>query len=372
MERSEDHGNVVVALAEVRPAPRTEFARELDEWAASGFSSHKRRNRSRLSAAVLAHLRELAPRRFALATAPTAMIAIAVATAVIAGNNSPQEPVVLHHGAGEHSEVQLSELAHAHHGAGAASNFDSALGSAKEESFAPFVRTAPSHLQARHRDIKRAAEIDLLADPVDVSGDSTDVFRAVHDANGIVLHSSTTSGVDAGARFEVLIPSARLGDALTSISAIDTVRYRRDASDDITGLTGETGEKLRSSRARIDSLLAQLAGAETESEREVIGIQLRAERRQVTALRAQLAQLHHRVHYARVQVRIESDKEKGSADTWGFDDAIGSAGHILGIAAGVTLIGLAVLAPIALLCLLAWLARRAWVRVQRHRALANA
>ena len=39
------------------------------------------------------------------------------------------------------------------------------------------------------------------------------------------------------------------------------------------------------------------------------------------------------------------------------------------VAAGVTLVGLAVLAPIALLALLVWLTRRAWVRQSRERAL---
>ena len=54
-----------------------------------------------------------------------------------------------------------------------------------------------------------------------------------------------------------------------------------------------------------------------------------------------------------------------SGGSWGIGDAFGDAGHILGIAAGVTLIGLAVLGPLALIALLTWLAHRAWVRAQR-------
>ncbi len=45
------------------------------------------------------------------------------------------------------------------------------------------------------------------------------------------------------------------------------------------------------------------------------------------------------------------------------------AGHILTIAAGVTIVGLAILAPLALIALLAWLANRAGVRRARERAL---
>jgi len=42
---------------------------------------------------------------------------------------------------------------------------------------------------------------------------------------------------------------------------------------------------------------------------------------------------------------------------------------VLATAAGVTLVGLAVLAPFALIALLAWLVRRAWIRQGRERAL---
>ena len=56
-------------------------------------------------------------------------------------------------------------------------------------------------------------------------------------------------------------------------------------------------------------------------------------------------------------------------DSWTIGDAVDDAGKILSTAAGVTLIRLAVLAPFALIALLGWLARRAWVRQGRERAL---
>jgi hypothetical protein len=65
----------------------------------------------------------------------------------------------------------------------------------------------------------------------------------------------------------------------------------------------------------------------------------------------------------------ESGASQGSDDARGIGDAFHDAGHILGIAAGVIVIGLAVVAPLALLCLLAWLAHRLWLRTRRERAL---
>ncbi len=50
-------------------------------------------------------------------------------------------------------------------------------------------------------------------------------------------------------------------------------------------------------------------------------------------------------------------------------DALHDAGHILAVAAGVAIVGLAVLGPLALIALLIWLANRAWVHRSRQRAL---
>lgn len=382
MERSEDYGNVAVALAEMRPAPRSEFAAELDERVAAGFQHPQRTRRLSL---IATRLPSFTPRRLALVGVGVGLAAIAVATALIAGNDSRPASVALDSSKSKPPhQIQLSALgtkpAHpttsgAGHDVQAAPEIESfsreshssVNGSA---AYIPAQQRTPNVLiRPAHRAVKHAAEINLLADPAAVTADSAKIFRAVHDVDGIVLHSSTTAGTDAGARFEMLIPSTKLSDALASISAIDEVRYRREASDDITAPTVATGEKLRDSRARIDSLLTQLAGAESEAEREVIEIQLRGERRQAAGLHSQLARLHRRIQYARVQVRIESDPKRDSGGAWGIGDAFHDAGHILGIAAGVTLVGLAGIAPLALLCLFAWLAQRLWLRGRRERAL---
>jgi len=391
MERSEDYGNIAVALAEMRPTPRAEFSLQLDEWAAAGFPRHRESRRPRFNA-LIAWLRTLTPRRLALATAAAALVAIVVATVVVAGRDSGRGPVALDTARRGRAvpSVQFAESIPVHpsksagrdassDGSGAyirpfsrkaphATEFNSALG-AEGESTGALVRPTPGNLQVRHREIERSAEIALLADPADVADDSAKVFAAVHDADGIVLHSSTSSGKGAGARFELLIPSARLGDALAAFSSIDEVRSRHEATDDITKPTVSTEEELRDSQVRVDSLLAQLSGAEAESEREAIAAELHAERSHAARLRSQLARLHRRTTYSRVLVRIQSGNSPQSGGAWGLDDSFHDAGHILGIAAGVTLVGLAVIAPLALLVLLAWLTQRLWLRTRRERAL---
>ena len=69
----------------------------------------------------------------------------------------------------------------------------------------------------------------------------------------------------------------------------------------------------------------------------------------------------------RIETGAAEDSSGGGA--WGVGDALDDAGHILAVAAAVTVVGLAILGPIALIALLAWLAHRAWVRRERRRVL---
>lgn len=393
MERSRGHDEIATALAEARPVPRQDFAQELDQRVAEGFPRHSRVSRFPL-AGLADRIGARSPIRLSFAGAAVALVAIAVATVVIASSGSGSRRIAIDSGptaprpsargsavaAPESSgSVQYSETvpraAATESSSSSRAVSPPAVHSSEADSSAAYP---PSHGSpeteslanlSRHREIERSAEIGLFAAPADVADDSAKVFAAVHDANGIVLHSTTSSGRNGGARFELLIPSARLGDALAAFSSIDEVRSRHEATDDITKPTVTTEEELQDIQARIDSLLAQLAGAEVESEREAIAAELHAERGQAARLRNQLARLHQRTAYSRVLVRIQSGAATESGGAWGVGDAFHDAGHILGIAAGVTLVGLAVIAPIALLCLLAWLAQRLWLRSRRERAL---
>jgi len=352
MERFDATG-IESMLSELRPTPHPEFVAELDGRAAAGFARHE----SRLER-LLSRLRAMPSRRIIAPAAVGALAAVAIATAVVSTTGEESAPA---------PRANISEAVQSPSG--------------REESLNSFSRTLPRGIEAGgasaasaalgHRDIERSARIALLADPENVADDSAQVFAAVHDAHGIVLQSNTTQGPAgrAGATFDLLVPSARLNDALAAISAIDEVGSRHDTTADITAPTVAVGKRLHETRAGIDSLLSQLASAETESEREALEIELRRERSQAAALEAQLAHLHRRTHYSHLSVRIETGDSPASTGAWGFDDALGSAAHILGVAAGVTLVGLAVLTPLAILVLLAWLARRTWLRIRRERAL---
>jgi hypothetical protein len=374
-------------LRALRPAPRPEFAAELDQRAAAGFP-----RRSHWRWTPFERLRTVQPRKLLIPAGGFAVLAIAIATAVTMSSetNDSANLAVLQPGeevqksnqaapspdqgpSGSASVEYSSEVPNLSSAAGSSA---SAAGVASEESTSARAH-GPATLAAEpnpdHRAVERSAELVLAAAPGDVGDDSSKVFEAVHAHDGIVMSSSTREGKpgEAAARFELLIPSAKLGDALAALSGIDEVRSRHEATDDITAPTVQTGELLQDSKARIDSLLAQLEAAETESEREAVEAELAAERRHRSRLRAQLQHLERRADYSRVLVQIETGaaEESSGSGAWGIDDALGDAGHILAVAAAVTVVALAIIGPIALIALLAWLAHRAWLRRERRRVL---
>jgi hypothetical protein len=228
-----------------------------------------------------------------------------------------------------------------------------------------------------HRDIERSASIVLGTKPGEVAGAAAKVYSAVHAANGVVLNSSVESGKagPTGASFSLLIPSRKLDDALAEFSKIAEVRSRHDATNDITAPTVGVTEELRDSNASIEGLLKELGNVETEAERESVEARLREERRRHAAIRASLEHLHKRASMSEVSLRIVTNHGAGvvppSKDDsgWSVGDALHDAGHILTVAAGVLLIALAILAPIALIALLFWSLNRFRVRRLRERAL---
>lgn len=394
METSRDD-QLAADLKALRPTPRPEFTAELDERAAAGFP-----RRSRLPRPSLGPLRSLPPMRLALAGGAVALFAIVVASALVVANQNGTEPqgnlALLEQkskpaapspdapdrasGAGQSSQEESTGIQYttdvptvpSEASSGSSSAGGSVYGTAAPE--AEDLEVERTSGKPNRRAVERSAEIVLAAEPGDVGEDSSEVFELVHAHDGIVMSSSTHEGKPgrAGARFELLLPSEDLGDALAALSEIDEVRSRHEATTDITAPTVDTAELLRDSKARIDSLLSQLKTAETEGEREAVETELRQERRHRARLRGNLQQLEHRASFSRVLVLIETGttEESGTGGgSWGIDDALGDAGRVLAVAAAVAVVGLAILGPIALIALLAWLTHRAWVRRERRRVL---
>lgn len=452
MDRSDDD-TLLAELREMRPEPRPEFTAELDERAAAGFPRRSSRSAKTPFARLVERWRAMTPRRRLVPAVGFALLALAVATAVVAvaqhgngsgdtafmmsGSESSEEagggggeaaagggPATSHahrkmNGVktdrnsslkapaetGAEIEAAPEEEGSEHAGEEAAEESSSSVGGEELAEEAPLeaesssgtsAQTLPPSAQALpqlsaptfprngqdvfgHRDIERSASIVLGTKPGGVTAAASQVYKAVHAAHGIVLNSSVQSGSKGatGASFELLIPSRKLDDTLATFSQIAEVRERHDATADITKPTVGAAEELADSNASIESLLKELGDSETETERESVEARLREERRRHAAIKGSLEHLHKRASMSEVSVRIVTDHgagvtppgAKGGSGSWNVGDALHDAGHILTVAAGVLLITLAVLAPIALILLLVWLANRLRVRRRRERTL---
>jgi hypothetical protein len=377
MEPRRDEIQLIDALRSLRPTPRPEFTAELDERAAAGFPRRRGGSAPLAARRLLERLRATPPRRLLAPAGAFAVLAIGAATAVIAlsevetANRSqlsadvPAQP-----SRGALKPPAANDATAATEGSSGV-QYSAPVQSAEARQVAPLDRRlSPERLQ---RDIERSAQIVLGSDPAEVRRDSAKVLDAVHAFDGIVMRSAIRDGAEgeAGAVFDLLIPSRKLGDALAAFSAIAEVRSRREATRDITAPTVNTGERLRDTRAKIESLLVELAGADTSAERSAIETRLRAERRFAAWLRSRLDSLQRRAAFSRVSLRIETGAASAADDggAWGVSDGLDDAGRVLTIAAGVTVIALAILAPLAAICLLAWLVHRLWTRRRREQAL---
>jgi hypothetical protein len=402
MEPRRDDLDLTSELRALRPVPRPEFAVKLDRRVEAGFPRRESDSAS-LFERLTERLRTVPPRRLLAPAGALALTAIVVATAIVATSDhgaspplsfqakapdeisSPVKPAGVPAGA-ERQPKHANGAASA--GGSSGTQYSEAPPVASEESQSGHAASGvqpsssgagssgPFASHANHREIERAAQIVLGADPANVRSDAAKVFDAVHAADGIVLRSSIVDGAagEAGANFDLLIPSGKLGDTLAAFSSIDEVLSRHESTQDITAPTIGIGERLRDSRAKIEGLLAQLATTTTDAERAAVEAELHAERARATALRSRLADLSRRANLSRVSLRIETGDPSagaGNGGAWGIGDGLHDAGRILAIAAGVTMIGLAVIAPLALLLLLAWFLHRTWIRNRREQALSR-
>lgn len=384
MERPRDESDdFASSLRALSPRPGARFAAELDARAAAGFP----RSAGGIASGIARfadRLRAVPPRRLVAPAGALALVAIVLATAVVSVRDSssptPAAPGVSTGEApsGPAAGIAASPPPAAAREGGPEAGTEGAASQAGATEVSPAVPgpvPVPGVGGARRRDVERSATLVLATSPPRVRRDSQRVFAAVHDAEGIVLRSTIADGAagEAGADFELLIPSAHLDEALTALSAIDTIRSRRESSLDITAPTAQTAALLRDSRSRIASLLEELASAGTGGERAAIESKLRAERDRSTTLKKRRTSLRRRAGFSRVSLRIETGRDAaaqgGGGGGWGVQDGVAAAGRVLSVAAGVAIVGLALLAPLAALGFAALLGRRAWLRTARARAL---
>lgn len=229
----------------------------------------------------------------------------------------------------------------------------------------------PNADRRQRRQVERSAELALATRPGDIDEAAAGILRVTSQVGGYVVTSTISS--NTGGQFELRVPEPRLTDALTRLSRVAHVRQRTQSAQDITGEVVSVRERLTDARTERRSLLRQLAKADTTNETASIRGRLKLVSGQIAAAKRDLRRVQTRASYSSIAVTLVAERSGAAAadddGSWTPGDALADAVRILEVSAGVLLVALAIVVPLGLLVLPAWLATRHAGQRRRERAL---
>jgi hypothetical protein len=352
------------AARAARPEISSEFAARLDERAAAGFPGPPRR-----VGRVVGSLRGLrASRRMllpALGAAATVLVGLVVLASAL--NSSSDDNTLPATSGGRSPSQERTDGGVGTTGAPSAQAGAEPVPPGNDDGFAT----------GRARRVERQASLTLETASDKIGEVSDGVIRATDSVGGIVVTSSVSSGDEgrAGATFSLRVPTRRLDDALARLSRLAHVRSRTQNSQDVTGAFVSAQERLDAALAERQGLLRQLARADTPNETASVRERLRLVQSEIASARAQVRGLRSRTDFSAIAVTIEPGSSggvvgsSGDGGAWTPGDAVGDAVRVLEVFAGVAVVGVAVLAPFALLGFGAGFAARGVRRRRREQAL---
>jgi len=354
-------------LREDPPRPSPCWAARLDDRAAAGFPPPPRRSRrSRLQ-----------PLRRALLPAMgfACVVALVVGLATLPPEGEDES-------GGSGSGGGASTAVQSEGDTSSGSSRDDSTGSEEPVDPAPGLAPpvppgpgggSPGSDSRDARKQERSAALTLAAPPREIEAVGDAIVRVTDAVGGFVVSSSVAGGSDAGGTFELRVPTARLPKALADLSRLAHVRERTQASRDITARSVSARERVREARLEREGLLRALARATTLNETESIRARLRTVNRALEAARASVRRVDNRAAFANVSVALVADRGSagaaGEGGRWTPADALDDALRVLEVAAGIALIVLSIVLPLAILAGLARAAARLGGRRRRERTL---
>jgi uncharacterized protein DUF4349 len=226
---------------------------------------------------------------------------------------------------------------------------------------------------ARTRKVERTTRLELTTTDVQAAADG--VVRATQASAGFVQSSQVATGDGRGtASFVVRVPTARLDDALARLSKLGHVRSLQQSQQDITSAYDSASARVAEARAERRGLLRAIAKATTAQEISSLRARIADNRREIQRYQRDFNAVRNRASYATVEVDVtgrprKSEPAPGGGGSWSPGDAARDALRVLEVSAGVALIGIAVLVPLALLGAAGGLAAGAYRRRRREAAL---
>ena len=222
---------------------------------------------------------------------------------------------------------------------------------------------APAVVQ-EDRAVKSNTSLTLTTTPDRVQGITNRTITIVDSLGGFVQSSQIDQDGTrrAIATLSLRIPSAKLDDGLARISKLANVQSRSQQTEDLTDQREALEAAVRDARADREGLRIRLAKATTDKERSRLRALVNRSSRRVTQAQRQVNELGREVSYATVDLEIRGTRRSGEAaapgDRWTPGDALGDSVRVLEVIAGVLMIVLAILLPIAAIGVLAAIAAR--------------
>ncbi len=379
---------LALLLVAEKPEPRPEFARSLDErvqwrFGARALEPARSRSGSRRWFAPVAGL-----------TAGVAAILVAVLvlssgggtrsgssppsrgagpgtiTAASSSAGSGRGP----HPAGSGSVHQLAPSGSVSSSAAGSARSAGSAGSLGAAGSAGSAGTPAPQPPANGRKIIQSAQVALSAATSHIDDVAQEVFDVVGRENGVVNSSQVTAGANGYAQFQLSVPSSALAATMTSLSQLRfaSVSSRTDATQDVNGQYLSDQRKLADARALRTSLLKQLANATTQAQIDSLTAQIHDAEASISSDEATLRGLDHQINFSQITVTINAAPvavRHGGSGSFTLGQAAHDAGRVLTVAAGVALISLAALTPVALIGALGWWIAVAVRRRRRQQAL---
>ena len=373
-----------------RAAPDDEFGAALDHWAAAGFPRGRqprlseKATKSDAGGRARLFLASLTPRRLAYAGGAAAtLVVLVVGVSQIDFDSARDDSAGVADGG---NDVSVQQEAVPDEGGSAAPVIDKAREQALEdvrssaesaELGAAFNRGSSRLVQptsgglargVEDRKVERNAQMTLAA-PVDEVQDVTNEAIGVVESNGGIIESSQTSGTDEQARstLQLAIPTRSLDTTLDQLSDLGDVKSLSEGTLDITRPFVDAKDRLAGLRAERESLYAQIKAADTPEELDQLRARLNALQNEIARAEADFDNVRRQAAISSVTLQITS--EGADEGDWSLEDALDDAGRVLTVAAGVALITLAVLLPIALIVAVIWFLTSAARNRSRENAL---
>lgn len=219
-----------------------------------------------------------------------------------------------------------------------------------------------------------SAQLTLSVKNIDALSSATQqALRITRDLGGYLVTASYATSDTGVSSLTLKVPTANVQDAIVRLSGLGKIVAQQVQIDDLQGQVDELTKRETALREQIARLSARLAATSLDAEtRATLEARRDAARSALTQVRVAHAQVNAEARYATIQLTVQTRQSAVvPAVPSRFDNALDRAVEILALEAMIVLYMLVIIGPLALLALLAWLARRGLRRKQDEQLLAT-